>query len=113
MKVQYLVDGYKLSYDGATEVVHVRSSREMELAVLMPIKNSSDMSKYLHCPMPGLVVSIEVVEGEEVKAGQKLCVIEAMKMENILFAEQAGKVIKISATLGESIAVDEIIMEFE
>jgi len=113
VKVQYLVDGYKLSYDGATEVVHVRSSREMELAVLMPIKNSSDMSKYLQCPMPGLVVSIEVVEGEEVKAGQKLCVIEAMKMENILFAEQAGKVIKISATLGESIAVDEIIMEFE
>ena len=63
--------------------------------------------------MPGLLISIEVGEGEEVKAGQKLCVIEAMKMENILFAEQDVKVIKISADLGESLAVDKIIMEFE
>ncbi len=113
VKVQYMADGYELSYDGATEVVHVRSSREMELAALMPIKMPFDMSKYLQCPMPGLLISIEVGEGEEVKAGQKLCVIEAMKMENILFAEQDVKVIKISADVGESLAVDKIIMEFE
>ena len=79
----------------------------------MPKKVPADMSKYLQCPMPGLVVSINVAAGDEIKAGQKLCVIEAMKMENILCAEHDGKVAKISAEAGGSLAVDEIIMEFE
>lgn len=113
VEVKYLPDGYELNYDGATEVVHVRNAREMELAALMPVKLPADMSKYLQCPMPGLVVSIDVEEGDEVKAGQKLCVIEAMKMENILCAEQDGKISKISAQAGGSLAVDDIIIEFE
>lgn len=113
VEVDYLADGYRLTYDGASEIVHVRNEREMELAALMLEKVPADMSKYLQCPMPGLVVSIDVSEGDEVKAGQKLCVIEAMKMENVLCAEQDGKISKISAQPGGSLAVDEIIMEFE
>ncbi|HPF45769.1 MAG: acetyl/propionyl/methylcrotonyl-CoA carboxylase subunit alpha [Alphaproteobacteria bacterium] len=113
IEVEYLSDGYRLTYDGASEVIYVRSQREQELASYMIEKAPVDMSKYLQCPMPGLVVSIDVAEGEEIKEGQKLCVIEAMKMENILCAEQDGKVSKISAVAGGSLAVDEIIMEFE
>lgn len=113
VEVEYLADGYKLTYDGASEVIHVRNEREMALAALMPEKVPADMSKYLICPMPGLVVSIDVNEGDEVKAGQKLCVIEAMKMENVLCAEHDGKISKISAQPDGSLAVDEIIMEFE
>ena len=113
VEVEYLADGYRLTYDGASEVIHVRNSRELELAALMPEKVPADMSKYLQCPMPGLVVSINVEEGDEVQPGQSLCVIEAMKMENVLRAERASKIMKISAEAGGSLAVDEIIMEFE
>lgn len=113
VEVEYLLDGYRLTYDGASEVIHVRSAREMELAALMPEKNPADMSKYLQCPMPGLVVSIDVAEGDLVSAGQALCVVEAMKMENVLRAERDGKIIKLAAVAGDSLAVDEIIMEFE
>ncbi|MDG1857669.1 MAG: biotin/lipoyl-binding protein, partial [Emcibacteraceae bacterium] len=113
VEVEYLADGYRLIYDGASEVVHVRSDREVELAALMPEKVPADMSKYLQCPMPGLVVSIDVEQGDDVQAGQTLCVVEAMKMENVLRAERDGKVVKISANAGDSLAVDEIIMEFE
>ena len=113
VEIDYLPDGYRLTYDGASEIIHVRSEREMALAALMPEKVPADMSKYLQCPMPGLMVSIDVAEGDEVKAGQKLCVIEAMKMENILCAEQDGVISKISVETGGSLSVDEIIMEFE
>ncbi len=113
VEIDYLSDGYRLTYDGASEVVHVRSAGEMTLAALMPIKAPPDMSKYLQCPMPGLVVSIDVKEGEAVQAGQRLCVIEAMKMENTLCAERDGKVLKISAGAGDSLAVDDVIIEFE
>ena len=113
VEVEYLPDGYKLTYDGASEVIHVRSEREMQLAQLMPEKIPEDMSKYLQCPMPGLMVSVNVSEGDQIRAGQVLCVIEAMKMENVLRAERDGKVTKISAAQGDSLAVDEIIMEFE
>lgn len=113
VEIEYLNDGYLLTYDGASEVVHVRSERAMELAALMPEKVPTDMSKYLQCPMPGLVVSVDVAEGDNVRAGQALCVVEAMKMENVLRAERDGKVMKLSAAAGDSLAVDEIIMEFE
>ena len=113
VKVEYLEDGYLLTYDGASEVVYVRSQREVELAALMPEKIAPDMSKYLQCPMPGLVVSIDIAEGDEVQAGQTLCVVEAMKMENVLRAERDGKVVKLNAKAGDRLAVDEIIMEFE
>lgn len=113
VEVEYLADGYRLIYDGASEVVHVRSAREAQLAALMPEKKPADMSKYLQCPMPGLVVCINVNEGDEVQPGQTLCVIEAMKMENVLRAERKSKISKISAEAGSSLAVDAIIMEFE
>lgn len=113
VEVKYLEDGYLLTFDGASETVHVRPAREVELAALMPEKVAPDMSKFLQCPMPGLMVSIDVSEGDEVLAGQTLCVVEAMKMENVLRAERDGKVIKISAKAGGSLAVDEIIMEFD
>jgi propionyl-CoA carboxylase alpha chain len=78
----------------------------------MPVKVAADMSKYLLCPMPGLVKAINVVEGQDVKAGDALAIVEAMKMENILKAERDGKVKKVSAKPGDSLAVDAVILEF-
>ena len=79
----------------------------------MPEKKAADTSKMLLCPMPGLVVSINVAEGDEVQEGQPLATVEAMKMENILRAERKTKVTKINAKPGDSLAVDDVIMEFE
>jgi propionyl-CoA carboxylase alpha chain len=93
--------------------VHVRTPRQAELAALMPEKLPPDTSKLLLCPMPGLVVSIAVEVGDEVQDGQALCTVEAMKMENVLRAEKKAKVTKINAGPGDSLAVDEVIMEFE
>ncbi|KAG1647383.1 Propionyl-CoA carboxylase alpha chain, mitochondrial [Nymphon striatum] len=84
-----------------------------ELAELMPEKVAPDTSKLLLCPMPGLVVKLHVAEGESVEEGQPLAMIEAMKMENVLRAEKAGVVAKVPVSEGDSLAVDEIIMEFE
>jgi propionyl-CoA carboxylase alpha chain len=70
------------------------------------------MSKFLLCPMPGLVVSLAVQEGQEVAAGDALCVVEAMKMENVLKAERDAKVAKIRAKPGDSLNVDAVILEF-
>ncbi len=80
---------------------------------LMPVKKAADTSRLLLCPMPGLVVSIAVSEGDEVQEGQPLATVEAMKMENILRAERKARVKKINAKPGDSLAVDEVIMEFE
>jgi propionyl-CoA carboxylase alpha chain len=76
-------------------------------------KVAPDLSKYLLCPMPGLVVSIAVAEGDKVEAGQVLATVEAMKMENILRAEKGATVAKLHAKAGDSLAVDAIILEFE
>jgi propionyl-CoA carboxylase alpha chain len=78
----------------------------------MPVKVAADMSKYLLCPMPGLVKAINVEEGADVKAGDPLAVVEAMKMENVLRAEIDGKVKKVNAKAGDSLAVDAVILEF-
>jgi propionyl-CoA carboxylase alpha chain len=91
----------------------VRSPRQAELAALMPEKLPPDTSKMLLCPMPGLIVKVDVAEGDEVQEGQALCTVEAMKMENILRAERTGVVSKINAGPGDSLAVDDVIMEFE
>ena len=91
---------------------YVYTERESELAALMPVKAAADMSKYLLCPMPGLVKAINVEEGQDVKAGDALAIVEAMKMENILKAERDGKVKKIAAKPGDSLAVDAVILEF-
>ncbi|WP_339864537.1 acetyl/propionyl/methylcrotonyl-CoA carboxylase subunit alpha [Paremcibacter congregatus] len=113
VEVERRRDGYRLSYNGATQNIQVRTPREAELAALMPEKMPPDMSNFLLCPMPGQVVSIDIVAGDEVKAGQILCVVEAMKMENILRAEKDAVVKKVSAEDGDNLAVDEIIIEFE
>ncbi len=113
MKVGKLPGGFRLRLRGADLKVHVFSPRQAELAQLMPEKVPADTSKLLLCPMPGMVVSISVEEGDEVYEGQALATIEAMKMENILRAERKGKVAKINAAAGASLAVDEVIMEFE
>jgi propionyl-CoA carboxylase alpha chain len=86
--------------------------RAAALAALMPEERESNTSKALRCPMPGLVVSIAVKEGQNVRAGETLAVVEAMKMENVLRAERAGKVTRVLAKPGDSLAVDAIIMEF-
>ncbi len=113
LKVGKITSGFRLRTRGADLAVHVRTPRAAELAARMPEKVAPDTSKMLLCPMPGLVVKIDVEEGQEVQEGQALCTIEAMKMENILRAEKKAVVSKINAGPGDSLAVDEIIMEFE
>jgi len=104
--------GYRLFHAGGQVEARVLSPRAAELAQLMPKKAAPDLSKYLLSPMPGLLVSVAVVEGQDVKAGEVLAVVEAMKMENSLRAERDGKVAKIHAAAGESLAVDQKILEF-
>lgn len=113
LKIGKISGGFRVRYRGADLKVHIRTPRQAELAALMPEKLPPDTSKYLLCPMPGLIVKVDVTEGDEVQEGQALCTVEAMKMENILRAEKRGTVKKINAGAGDSLAVDEVIMEFE
>jgi propionyl-CoA carboxylase alpha chain len=112
VQVRPLLNGHELQYRGVKEPAYVYTEREAALAALMPAKVAPDMSKYLLCPMPGLVKAIHVGEGQEVKAGDNLAVVEAMKMENILRAERDGVVKKVNAKAGDSLAVDAVILEF-
>jgi propionyl-CoA carboxylase alpha chain len=105
--------GFRMRLRGADLKVHVQSPRQKALAGLMLEKAPPDTSKYLLCPMPGLVVKIAVAEGDEVQEGQALATVEAMKMENILKAERKGVVKAIKASAGASLKVDDVIMEFE
>ncbi|MEQ9145135.1 MAG: acetyl/propionyl/methylcrotonyl-CoA carboxylase subunit alpha [Parvibaculaceae bacterium] len=107
------LQGYNLHYRGSTMNAAVRTKTAHELAQFMPEKVAADTSQFLLCPMPGLVVSINVEVGQEVKVGQTLAVVEAMKMENILRAERDGVVAKIEAAAGDSLQVDDVIIEFE
>jgi propionyl-CoA carboxylase alpha chain len=104
---------YRLFHWGAQVDLTVLSARAAALLALMPEKAPPDLSKYLLSPMPGLLREVSVKEGQEVKAGEKLAVIEAMKMENILKADQDCKVKKLVAKAGESLSVDQVIIEFE
>ncbi len=113
LKVGKISGGFRVRTRGADLRVHVRTPRQAELALMMPEKVAPDTSKMLLCPMPGLVVKLEAAVGDEVQEGQALCTIEAMKMENILRAEKKGVVSKINASAGDSLAVDDVIMEFE
>ena len=98
---------------GAKHKVRVLDPRTAALAGYMIEKTPPDLSKYLLCPMPGLLTQLHVAEGDKVEAGQPLAVVEAMKMENILRAEKAGVVKKVEAKAGDSLAVDAVIVEFE
>ncbi|CUJ85910.1 Acetyl-/propionyl-coenzyme A carboxylase alpha chain [Ruegeria denitrificans] len=113
LKVGKISGGFRIRNRGADLKAHVRTPRQAELARLMPEKLPPDTSKMLLCPMPGLIVKVNVEVGQEVQEGQALCTVEAMKMENILRAEKKGTVAKINAGPGDSLAVDDVIIEFE
>jgi propionyl-CoA carboxylase alpha chain len=113
VKVQPANSGWRLRWRGIDVKAVVRSPRLAELARLMPEKLPPDTSKMLLCPMPGVVTSITVSTGDEVQDGQALATVEAMKMENVLRAERRGIVKRIAVETGASLAVDELIMEFE
>jgi propionyl-CoA carboxylase alpha chain len=112
LQVRPIPNGFRLAHQGFEVAVHVFTENEAAAARLMPVGGSADTGKKLLCPMPGLVVSIAVTEGQEVKAGETLAVVEAMKMQNVLRAERDGVVKKISATAGATLAVDALILEF-
>ena len=112
VQVRNLPNGFALAYRGVETKAYVYTEREAGYARLMPVKQAADSLKHVLCPMPGLVVSIAVKEGQEVKAGETVAVVEAMKMENVLRAEIDGIVKKINAKPGDSLAVDAVILEF-
>ncbi|HZZ61732.1 MAG TPA: acetyl/propionyl/methylcrotonyl-CoA carboxylase subunit alpha [Roseiarcus sp.] len=107
-----ILNGYALSHAGVAVDARVYTRREAQLAALMIERKGADGSKTLLCPMPGLVKSIAVKVGQEVKAGEQLCIVEAMKMENVLSAERDATVKAILCKEGDSLAVDAAIMEF-
>ncbi len=112
VQVRPMLNGVNLAYRGIQAPAYVYTEREAELVAIMPVKVPADMSKYLLCPMPGLIKALHVKEGQEVKAGDNLAVVEAMKMENLLRAERDGVVKKVNAKAGDSLAVDAVILEF-
>jgi len=101
-----------LRWRGCEVTAHVRTPRAAELAATMPAKEALDLSRFLLSPMPGLVVALPVSEGETVQAGQPLAIVDAMKMENVLRAERDGRIVAIRTKVGDSLAADQVIMEF-
>jgi propionyl-CoA carboxylase alpha chain len=112
VQVRTIPNGFALAYRGVETRAYVYTEREARYARLMPPKKAADTGRQVVCPMPGLVVSIAVKEGQEVKAGETVAVVEAMKMENVLRAEIDGTVKKIHVRPGDSLAVDAVILEF-
>ena len=105
--------GYELFTAGAQVQATVYTARAAEFAQMMPVKEPPDLSKFLLSPMPGLLVTIAVEEGQEVKAGENLAIVEAMKMENVLKATADGVVKRVAEQAGASLKVDQVILEFE
>jgi len=112
MQIAPAAGGWQVSQGGVLALVCVRSLKAADLATLMPKKAAADTSKLLLCPMPGLVASVHVVAGQEVKTGEPLVVVEAMKMENVLIAERNGKIGKINFKKGDNLALNDVILEF-
>jgi propionyl-CoA carboxylase alpha chain len=112
VQVRPVLNGFRLAHQGFDVAVQVFTEAEATAARLMPVTTASGTGKKVLCPMPGLVVSIAVTEGQEVKAGETLAVVEAMKMQNVLRAERDGVVKKIYANAGATLAVDALILEF-
>ena len=112
-KIDAILNGYDIEHKAFQQSVHVFSKREAELNALMPIKIAPDTSNLLLCPMPGMLNSIAVNEGDHVEIGQSLCVVEAMKMENILTAEKNAIIKSVNFKAGDNLKVDDIILEFE
>jgi propionyl-CoA carboxylase alpha chain len=113
MQVKRKSDTYSIVHRGANAAITVRRPRIAALSTYMLFKAPPDTSKLLLCPMPGLVVSITAKPGQEVKAGEPLAVVEAMKMENVLRAERDGIIKRVAAKPGDSLPVDAVILEFE
>jgi propionyl-CoA carboxylase alpha chain len=112
VQVRPIANGFLLAHRGVETRAFVYTEREAQAVKLMPVKKPPDTGKVLLCPMPGLVRSIDVKEGQEIKAGETLAVVEAMKMENVLRAERDATVKAIKVKPGDSLAVDAVIMEF-
>jgi len=112
VQVRAIPNGFRLAHRGCEVAVSVYTESEAKAARLMPVNVGSDTGKKLLCPMPGLVISIDVAEGQEVKAGETLAVVEAMKMQNVLRAERDGTVKTVHAKAGATLAVDALILEF-
>ena len=104
---------FRLMHRGVTRLAQALPRRAAELLALMPEKKASDTSRLLLSPMPGLLSAVHVAPGQEVKTGEPLAVIEAMKMENVLRAERDGRISRVLANPGDSLAVDQVILEFE
>jgi propionyl-CoA carboxylase alpha chain len=112
VQVRPILNGFLLFHRGVEAKAFVYTESEAAAARLMPVKVAADTGKQLRCPMPGLIVSIAVTAGQEVKAGEALAVVEAMKMENVLRAERDGTIKTIFVHKGDSVAVDAVILEF-
>ena len=113
LQVERVDVAYRIFHRGAQADILVLNERTRELQALMPAKAEPDISKFLLSPMPGLLVSLAVEVGQEVKAGEELAVVEAMKMENVLRAERDAVIAEIKARPGDSLVVDQVILEFE
>lgn len=105
-------DGFEIRHRAAKAHVRVAAPKVAELYARLPVKAAADTSKMILSPMPGLVVSVDVAPGQEVKAGEVVCVIEAMKMQNILKAERDGVIKSVGPKAGDSVAADEVLVEF-
>ena len=112
VQVRDIKNGYRMAHAGTAATVYVYTQREADIFALTPKKAAADTSKTLLCPMPGLIKQVAVKDGQEVKAGDILAVVEAMKMENVLRAERDCTVKSVKAKEGDSLAVDAVIMEF-
>ena len=112
VQVDAIGPGWRLILEGGQADVLVLTPRQAELYALMPVKAAPDTSKFLLSPMPGLLASVAVAEGQEIKAGEALAVVEAMKMENVLRATRDGTVKTLHAKAGDSLRVDQKIIEF-
>jgi propionyl-CoA carboxylase alpha chain len=112
VQIDAIGSGWRLILEGGQADVLVLTPRQAELYALMPVKAAPDTSKFLLSPMPGLLASVAVSEGQEIKAGEALAVVEAMKMENVLRAARDGTVKTLHAKAGDSLRVDQKIIEF-
>jgi propionyl-CoA carboxylase alpha chain len=112
MQLRPVPNGFRISHAGTQVDALVYTRREAELAAMMPEVKATGLGNALTCPMPGLVKAISVKPGQDVKAGETLCIVEAMKMENVLRAERDAKIAKIRVKEGDTLAVDDVIMEF-
>ncbi|MDP3660548.1 biotin/lipoyl-containing protein, partial [Phenylobacterium sp.] len=110
--VKPAAEGFTIRHRGAQARVLVLTPRSAELHDKLPPKQAADTSKMVLSPMPGLVVTLDVVVGQEVKVGEQVAIIEAMKMQNIIRAERDGTVKTVGPQAGDSVAADEVLVEF-